>query len=334
MNWETFIGHQQQRDWFAEAIGKHRLGGTFLFVGPPGIGKHTFALLLAKTLLCEQNPAAAMNPCGRCDACAQVDAWTHPDLLQVAKPENRSTIPVELLIGRREARMQEGLCHDIRLRPFRNRRRIAIIGDADDISQEAGNCLLKTLEEPPPHAILILIGTSEQRQLPTIRSRCQTLRFAPPRGEDAVALLKAHGVDLDDPGQADRAIELSGGDIYHAAALLEPEAGEFRKSFSELLQPASPDANALAKTVTAYVDEAGKEATKRRHRMREVFGVSVQFYRHRLRQAAQQQEFREADLFRLDRSIDALNQVDRNANQSTLVEAWSVDLQRGYALVG
>jgi DNA polymerase-3 subunit delta' len=293
------------------------------------VGKSTFALLLAKTLLCETQPAAAMQPCNRCDACAQVEAATHPDLLQVAKPENRSTIPVELLIGRREARMQEGLCHDIRLRPFRNRRRIAIIQDADSISQEAGNCLLKTLEEPPAHAILILIGTSEQRQLPTIRSRCQTIRFAAPRGEAGAALLRARGVTVDDSEQANRAVELAGGDMDHAAALLEPDAGAFRQSFAELLERRLLDANALAKMVSAYVDEAGKEASKRRHRMREVFGASVQFYRQRLRTLAAEQQLRPSDLYRLDRSLDALNEVDRNANQATLVEAWAVDMQRG-----
>ena len=75
--------------------------------------------------------------------------------------------------------MREGLCHDIALKPFRGGRKIAIIDDADYLNQEGANCLLKTLEEPPEKSVIILIGTSQQRQLPTIRSRCQIVRFAP-----------------------------------------------------------------------------------------------------------------------------------------------------------
>ena len=73
--------------------------------------------------------------------------------------------------------MREGLCHDISLKPYSGRRKVAVIDDADYLNQEGANALLKTLEEPPPKSLLILIGTSEQRQLPTIRSRCRRLRW-------------------------------------------------------------------------------------------------------------------------------------------------------------
>ena len=95
----------------------------------------------------------------------------------VARPPGKSFIPVDLFIGDREHRSQEGLCHRLSLRPASEKRRIAIIEDADFLNEEGANCLLKTLEEPPPGSVLILIGTSQQRQLPTIRSRCQVIRF-------------------------------------------------------------------------------------------------------------------------------------------------------------
>lgn len=332
MNWDQLFGHRTQRDWFAHAIDKRRLGGAFLFVGPAGIGKRTFAKLLAKTILCEQHEAREMNPCGVCEACVQVEAETHPDLLQVCKPEDRSTIPVELLIGPREARMQSGLCHDIHLRPFRGRRRLGIIQDADYLSIEAANCMLKTLEEPPASAVMILIGTSAQRQLPTIRSRCRTIRFAPPEGEEAAALLRLHDIQVDSAEQAAQAIDLAGGDIYQAAALLQPEAGEFRTALANTLDRPHINAVNLARNVSAYVDEAGKDAPPRRARMREVFGVTVQHFRRRLRTAAIAGLPSDRELYRLDRCLLALQEVDRNANQATLIEAWAADLQRGFEL--
>ena len=133
-----------------------------------------------------------MTPCGVCQGCVQVIAETHPDLLRVGKPDDRSFIPLDLLIGRPEARMQEGFCRDIRLRPFRGRRKVAILQDADYLNEEGANCLLKTLEEPPADAVVILIGTSEQRQLPTIRSRCRIIRFASPSGQQAAMMIASN----------------------------------------------------------------------------------------------------------------------------------------------
>lgn len=329
MDWHRLIGHDQQRAWIANAIAAQRFGGSFLLVGPAGIGKRSFALAVAKTLLCERHAADQMDPCGVCDGCVQVEAQTHPDLLQVGKPADRATIPLELLIGPRDSRMQEGLCHDIRLKPFRGRRRIALIHDADHLSQEAANCLLKTLEEPPPAAVIMLIGTSQQRQLPTIRSRCQIVRFFPLRGQQAADLLQSWGISVDDPAAADRAVELAGGDMHQAALLLQPESGAFRETLQAQLDDPLPSGVALARAVASYVDEAGKEASSRRDRMREVFGVAVQHFRQRVRQASHDATAVETELYRLQRCLDALSEVDRNANQATLIEAWATDLQRG-----
>ena len=173
------VGHEHVFETFRRALGQRRLASTFLFVGPPGIGKWTTALSLAQALLCETTPPDELQACQTCPGCQQVAAWTHPDLLLVQKPDDKNFIPIELFIGDREHRMREGLCHEIALKPFRGGRRIAIIDDADYLNQEGANCLLKTLEEPPADSLIILIGTSQQRQLPTIRSRCQIIRFQP-----------------------------------------------------------------------------------------------------------------------------------------------------------
>ena len=133
MTWQEVEGHDQLVDQFRQALRRGRLASTFLFIGPAGIGKRTFALKLAQALLCETSREEDLDPCGHCPACQQVAARTHPDLELVSKPEERAFIPVELFIGDREHRMREGLCHDIALKPFRGGRKIAVIDAARDI---------------------------------------------------------------------------------------------------------------------------------------------------------------------------------------------------------
>ncbi len=155
MQWDQLIGHQQQKIWFHRALAKKRLASSFLFVGPDGIGKRTFARLLAKSLLCGRTAPDSLDACGSCEDCAQVDAGTHPDLIELAKPEGKSDLPLELLIGSPEKRMREGLCYEINLRPYGGRRKVAIIDDADFNNQAGANSLLKPLEAPTDDSVMI-----------------------------------------------------------------------------------------------------------------------------------------------------------------------------------
>jgi DNA polymerase-3 subunit delta' len=325
-HWRDLIGHREQVQWFTVAIAQGRLSGSLLFVGPDGVGKQTFAGLLARTLLCERVPAGQMRPCGECESCIQVDAHSHPDVVVVSKPPDRSTIPLELLIGRPELRSQEGFCRDVRLRPFRGARKMAIINDADYLNEEGANSLLKTLEEPPPNALIVLIGKSEQRQLPTIRSRCRTVRFAQTHLADAARLLREkHGIVADDERIAS-AVELAAGDIHVAARLLSGNDEAFIQSLRNQLAAKHIDPMGLCRMLTERVDAAGKEASPRRDAMRDIFSMAVQHYRHELRAAATNQHVSTQTLARLDRSIRALREVDRSANQSTLIECFAADI--------
>ncbi|MFZ4468878.1 MAG: AAA family ATPase, partial [Pirellula sp.] len=81
MDWTTFLGHQRQQTWFANAIGQSKLASTFLMVGPTGIGKRTFCKLIAKSLLCTQTDPKELSVCNRCETCVQVESQTHPDVL-------------------------------------------------------------------------------------------------------------------------------------------------------------------------------------------------------------------------------------------------------------
>ena len=330
------IGHHRQRDWFSNAIRTGRLASTFLFVGPEGIGKRTFAMFVAKSLLCERSNPADLQPCGMCPSCIQVKAGSHPDILQVCKPEDRAYIPIELLVGRREARMQEGLCHDIRLRPMSGGRRIAILDDCDVLNNEGANSLLKTLEEPPPRAIIILIGTSLQRQLPTIRSRCQVVRFDVPTHEEAgEILLRRSGDDQVSEETISVAMKMAEGDLAKATMFLDDDVREFSQMLTRLLSEEPPEALSLAKIIATFVDAAGTEAPKRRLRLRQASSLAADYYRGCIRNAAFENAIDaanpdvERDLFRMQRSLEVRNQVDRNANQATLIESWAVDLQRG-----
>jgi len=344
MTWHGIYGHDDVVERFRRALGRGRLASSFLFVGPEGIGKRSFALKLAQALLCRTRPEQAMDPCGECPACVQVAARTHPDLMVVAKPKDKSFLPLELLIGDKEHRMRRGLCHGIALKPFMGGRKIAIIDDADYLNAEGANSLLKTLEEPPPRSVLILIGTSPARQLPTIRSRCQLIRFRPLGAEIVARLLVEHGF-VETEAEAQRLASHCGGSLQRAAELADAQLWAFRTQlYTQLAQPVL-ESGRLAKAVVAFVDEAGREAAARRRRARQVVGLAAEFYRALVHALCGSPQTGDAELRDsvgramevwpgdelvaaacLDRCLEAAGQIDRNAHLPTLLECWLDDL--------
>ncbi len=113
MKWDDYLGGERQRAWFASAVQQDRLASTFLMVGPDGCGKRTFARLLSKALLCPQRLPGTIQPCGYCESCVQIDADTHPDLLQVSKPPEASSLSIDLLVGSADNRLREGVCYEL-----------------------------------------------------------------------------------------------------------------------------------------------------------------------------------------------------------------------------
>lgn len=346
MSWHGIDGHDRVVEQFRRAISRGRLASSFLFVGPEGIGKHAFAIRLAQALLCSASADENLDPCGKCSSCVQVEAETHPDVLQVAKPKDKSALPLELLIGDKEHRMRRGLCHDISLKPFMGGCRVAIIDDADSLNPEGANCLLKTLEEPPPHSVLILIGTSPAKQLPTIRSRCQIIRFQPLSTELVAELLLREGL-APDATTAQRWAERGAGSPRRAMELADDDLWDFRgRLYKQLAQP-TLDGVRLAKALAAFVEEAGKAPSARRARVRAVIGMTTGFYRQLLRSLGGADSNADVETIQatdaaaqnwpgdleaaaacMDRCLEAAEQVDRNANQATLLECWLDDLSR------
>src|SRR5947207_10201823 len=196
MSWDRIRGHDAVRHTFQTAFARGRLGQAYLFVGPDGVGKRLFARELAKALLCDR-PPAPLTACDHCPSCTQVEAGTHPDVFSVRTPEDKHDLPIDL--------MRE-FCARMALKPTRGGRKVGIVEDADDFNESSANSFLKTLEEPPPGSLLILLATSIDRQLPTILSRCQVVRFAPLGPADLSAVLAEQGVE--DAAQRERLVRL------------------------------------------------------------------------------------------------------------------------------
>ncbi len=338
--WHGIFGHDKVVEQFRRAVQRGRLASSFLFVGPPGIGKRSFAIKLAQALLCQNRAEEAFDPCENCPACIQVVSGTHPDFQLIGKPGDKSFIPLELLIGDKEHRRREGLCHYIALKPFMGGRKLAVIDDADYLNAEGANALLKTLEEPPRGSVLILIGTSPAKQLPTIRSRCQLIRFQPLDVDTVAQLLVAQGL-VPDQAEARRLAQLSEGSIQRASELADAQLWTFRKALLQHLAGERLNSVSLSQMTVKFVDQAGKEAALRRQRLHRVIGFAADFYRQLLRaqNGAVKSDDAELDGFvdetlrhycrdvektaaRLDRCLEAQQQIDRNANQATLIEAW------------
>jgi DNA polymerase III subunit delta' len=343
--WQGILGHDAIVARFRATLRRGRLASTYLFVGPSGIGKRKFALTLAKALLCSDVQDDPLEPCGNCESCRLFAAGNHPDLDVVGLPRDKSALSVDLFIGDKDHRNRDGLCHRLSLKPYLGGRKIAIIDDADYFNQESANCLLKTLEEPPSRSLVILLGTSASKQLPTIRSRAQVLHFQPLASEIVADVLLDCAI-VDRREQALQLTAFSEGSIERAAQLADPKMWEFRKHLLPQLSANSLDCVRLARSIQVFVDDAGKEATLRRDRLRSVVSFVQEFLGGLLRTAvgdtprgdeALLEAVRKAGTLQpfgstaavmeaSESCLIALDNIDRNANMALIIQKWCEDL--------
>ena len=159
----SVMGHQWAVELLQRGVTTGHLSHAYLFVGPTRVGKTTLALFLAQSLNClDPQP----TPCGQCNACRKIRRGVHPDVRVLDDPS--SSIGIEQI---RE------LQREMALSPFEGRWRVIVLCDFQRATQEAANCLLKTLEEPPPKVVIVLTAVEAQELLPTIISRCQVFQL-------------------------------------------------------------------------------------------------------------------------------------------------------------
>ena len=277
MSWHSIRGHDRVVAELRQSLQQGRFPHALLFVGPEGVGKRTFAKKLAKSLLCEARSAADLDPCEVCSGCVQVEAGTHPDFIEFARPEDKHELPIRVI---------RDLCNQFALKPARGLRKVAILDDADDLNDEAANAFLKTLEEPPPGAVLILIGTSADVQLQTIVSRCQVVRFDALTEGDIAALLQEQGV-VEDAATASKLAALGDGSVQRALGLSDIELGRFRRTIiDELVADHGFDPPSLSHRMLEHVKHSGKESVDQRRRASLLVGELCRFFRGVLWQTA------------------------------------------------
>ena len=240
--------------------------------------------------------------------------------------------------------MQEGFCHDIQLKPLMGKRKVAILEDADFLNEEGANCLLKTLEEPPADTLILLIGTVEQQQLPTIRSRCHIIRFSLSHENASRLLREVHRVEASDE-EIQEAIETSGGDMHVAQRLLDSEANQFRNALINQIKTKHPDPIKISRLLTKHCDQASKEASNaprpkdvtkqkwetfsKRRALHDAIVITLHFFRGKVRGDAYTDQVDSLTMARLDRSVRAVRELERNANLATLIDCFAADVAAG-----
>ena len=194
MPFRDLAGNRTVLALLARAIDAGTLPPSLIFGGPEGVGKRQAALALAQALNCptpvrpapwpdaSSAPPLAIDACGTCAICSRIARQIHPDVL-VISPEETGNIKIDVV---REVLRQVGF------KPFEARRRVVIFDAADGLLPDSQDALLKTLEEPPPGSVLVLVTAQPGQLLPTVRSRCPTVRFAPLAASAVIDWLMTH----------------------------------------------------------------------------------------------------------------------------------------------
>ncbi len=228
---DDILGHTRELAHLRLMAERGRLHHAYLFEGPAGVGKHRVARWLSRLVNCESEE----KPCGHCSACITIAANNHPDIV-VIEPASGSaskSIPVAAI---REVIRTTGYHR------YSAKRRMILIDPADAMAPAAANALLKTLEEPPDGTGFVLVTTRSDALLPTIRSRCQRIRFGVVPEAELVAWLADRGID-----NADAIARFAGGCPGRALSLAEGELAERHVLRDQLLQVLGGDLGGIFK---------------------------------------------------------------------------------------
>ena len=229
---DSFAGNKLAIQVLDRALESERIASAYLFHGPDGVGKSLVALHFAKTLVCREK---GTQPCGHCSSCRRVDSGNHPDVHWYKPSGKMRVVRIDEI---RELIAQTGL------KAFEADYKVFIITEADRMMPQAQNAILKTLEEPSGHSVLILISSNPAALLPTIVSRCQEVSFLPiPRDELQNAIEEKWGLGKEEAhlvaclasgsmGSAERLIDRD--NLGRRQVLLGLLAGLAQGSFQEI----------------------------------------------------------------------------------------------------
>ena len=234
MRLTDIVGHTQLVGLLGHAAARDRVPQSLLLAGPEGVGKRTTAMALAQAVNCPE------NACGVCATCRRIERGQHSDVTVIDRGDEAS-IKIRVL--------RERVLEVIGYRPFEARRRVYLIDGADDMTTEAQDALLKTLEEPPASALLILVTAYPDTLLPTIQSRCRRLRFGPLSEHDvARVLIERCGIDS---ARAQLLAGASGGSVSRALAEEAGDAATDRDAALGLLTAATTGRTVAARLKAA-----------------------------------------------------------------------------------
>lgn len=325
-NWDL-TGHE----WAVDMLKKHFIHGTtrhaYLFAGPPGLGRRTLALRFAQALNCK-TPAQVGIPCGTCRDCKQIEAMGHADLTVVQAETEGGIMKVDQI---------RDLRRTLTLKPYQSNYRVALFLRFQEANDNASNALLKTLEEAPSYAILILTADNPEQLLPTIVSRCEVLRLRPSSIEEVKKDLESRGVGSDRAGLI---AHISGGRPGYARRLVEDDAllDKREERLNDLLTLLS--ASRVEKF--AYADKLSKD----KESMRQAILFWLSYWRDVMLRTAQV----ETSLVNVDRNVEieelagqsnlssarkvvgnlenALEQMEKNVNPRLLAEVLLLDMPK------
>jgi DNA polymerase-3 subunit delta' len=249
-------GHRHLLDLIAGATARGSLPPSLIFAGPDGVGKRLAAIALAQFVNCLTRKNGDLDSCGACAACTRIARGLHADVL-VIEPGETGSIKVDQV---RDAIDRAAY------RPFEGRRRVVIVDEADAMLPEAQNALLKTLEEPPGASTFVLVTSRPDMLLPTVRSRCQRLRFGRlPAQEIADVLMRSHEYS---PAEAHAAASAADGSIGLALEGGLDTFAEARDVAAEVLQgvAAARDPRRRLESAKALAGAGDRDELRRRLR--------------------------------------------------------------------
>lgn len=257
-DFEDVVGHEQLVWHLQSAIRQKKVSHAYLLCGEAGSGKRLIAEAFAKTLLCEEGGITA---CGKCKSCRQAESGNHPDLKVVVR-EKAS-------LGVKEIREQ--VTSDAQIKPYGSNYKVYLIDEAEKMTEEAQNALLKTIEEPRSYAVFLILADRQELLLPTILSRCITLSLYPVAAEKIRRfLMEKRGVP---DYLAESAAVFSGGLVGRAVRYAESET--FLEQRNEVLHLVK----SIDEMTMAEVMETVRLLAAHRDSVREYLELMLLWYR-------------------------------------------------------